>query len=132
MTVIEPGIESDSDRTIPITSKEIAAVIQQSDPNGKNPHEPGAKLDSGKMRADLLVDFSQALKAAAAIATFGANKYTEGGWITVPDGVKRYRAALWRHLLEEGNDPESGMPHEWHALWNLMALIELRRRGGRE
>lgn len=132
MTIEYPGTENDPERTIPITSKEIAGRGQPSDPNGKSPHEPGAKLDSGKMRADLLVDFSLALKAAATIATFGANKYTEGGWITVPDGVKRYRAAFWRHLLEEGNDPESGMPHEWHALWNLMALIELQRRGERE
>ncbi|MEY4685122.1 MAG: hypothetical protein RLZ25_1581 [Pseudomonadota bacterium] len=115
-----------------LQSKSFTGQGQAFDPNGKSPHEPGAKLDSGKMRADLLVDFSSALKAAASIATFGANKYTEGGWITVPDGVKRYRAAFWRHLLEEGNDPESGMPHEWHALWNLMALIELQRRGERE
>lgn len=101
----------------------------ENDPYGRPPDQPGAKLDKGKVRADLLLDFRNALKAAAKISTFGADKYTEGGWITVPQGEKRYRAALIRHLLEDGLDPESGMPHTWHALWNLLAVVELELRG---
>lgn len=107
-------------------------VTGKVDPFGKDQHEPGAKLDAGKYRPDLLTDFSHALKAMAQVATYGAEKYTEGGWITVPNGTTRYRAAFWRHLLEDGNDPETGMPHEWHALWNLMALIELKARSRSE
>ena len=100
--------------------------VGESDPSGKSSHEPGAKLDSGKLRAGLVLrGFSNALKAVAEVGTFGANKYTDDGWRSVENGRKRYEDALWRHLLARGRDEQSGLPHAWHALWNMMALIEL-------
>lgn len=101
--------------------------LNEADPFDKNPHEPGAKLDNNKIQADLLLDFRDALMAVAQISDFGARKYTRHGWVSVPNGIERYKAALIRHLLSEGNDSDSGLPHTWHALWNLMAVVQLEK-----
>lgn len=109
--------------------------MTQSDPNGIDQHAPGAKLDNGKMRPWLVLSaFSQALGLVTEIGTFGAEKYSDNGWLNVPEGEKRYAEALMRHVMAhwggEVNDPESGLPHLAHAAWNILALIELRERDG--
>ena len=104
---------------------------KEKDPTGKSQHEAGAKLDDGKIMGGLLSDFSLALMAVAEVGTFGAKKYTRGGWQTVPDGVTRYKDALWRHLLEEKHedvDTQSGFKHEAHLAWNALARLELMLR----
>ena len=72
----------------------------EKDPNGVNQHAKGAKLDAGKLRAGLVLgDFSRALRAVCAVGTFGANKYTDHGWLSVADGSNRYADAFFRHYL---------------------------------
>jgi hypothetical protein len=105
----------------------------ESDPLGLAQHTPGAKLDQGKTRAGLvLLAFARALDAVAQVGTFGANKYTDNGWLSVPNGESRYTDALLRHLLAEGQgealDPESGLPHASHAAWNALARLDLYLR----
>ena len=81
----------------------------------------------------LLGDFSRALTSVAEVGTFGAQKYTRDGWQTVPDAEQRYYDALWRHMLQanqEEKDQESGLAHLEHAAWNILALIELKKRKG--
>jgi len=105
--------------------------MSESDPNGVGQHEPGSKLDAGKIEAGLLIDFGRALLAVAEIGTFGANKYTRQGWEKVPDGQRRYTDAMMRHLLKEkieANDPDSGLLHASHAAWNALARLELLLR----
>lgn len=105
--------------------------MSELDPLGKNPHEPGAKLDAGKPIAGVLGDFGLALLEVAKVGTFGAKKYTRGGWQTVPDGATRYGDALWRHMLyeqQEPKDPDSGLHHAAHAAWNALAKLELMLR----
>lgn len=98
------------------------------DPTGRDQHQPGAKLDGGKIRAGLVLEgFQRALMAVAAVGTYGATRYTPKGWEAVPEGQERYRDAMWRHLLAEGND-ESGLPHAWHHAWNVLATLELQLR----
>jgi len=101
----------------------------EKDPNGIGQHEPGAKLDEGKLMASLLLQFPRALDAIAQIATYGAKKYSRGGWLSVSDGINRYADAEWRHKLARAKgeecDPESGMPHRWHEAWNVLAQLEL-------
>lgn len=89
----------------------------------------GLKYDDGKILAALLKDFSPALADVAAVGTFGAKKYTRGNWLFVEDGAQRYEDALWRHLLQDGADPESGLDHLAHAAWNILALITLKSKG---
>ena len=101
------------------------------DPNGLQAGEPGAKLDAGKLQASLLEDFSLALIEVAKVSTYGAAKYTRGGWQYVPDGIRRYADAEWRHRLakrHEETDPVSGLLHEAQELWNMLAKLELKLR----
>lgn len=96
-------------------------------------HEPGAKLDSGKPRVDLVLgDFANALLAVSRVGTHGAEKYTDRGWLSVPNAQERYASAMLRHWMathSEGViDPESGLPHLAHAAWNALALCELHYR----
>lgn len=97
-----------------------------------NPHQPGVKLDKLKPRPDLILDgFGLAILEVAMVAAFGADKYTEGGWETVPDGIKRYRAAGDRHRLTrkfQPLDPESNLMHLAHEAWNRLAELELALR----
>jgi hypothetical protein len=108
----------------------------ESDPTGKVLGDPGAKVDAGKCRAGVLDAFPRALAAVAAIGEFGLQKgYGRDSWLEVENGAQRYRDAFWRHLLQEqteGLDLQSGLPHRWHTLWNLMASLELELKDQEE
>jgi hypothetical protein len=101
------------------------------DPNGRDAHAPGAKLDAGKPDCSLLLDFGLALRAVAEVGTYGAKKYSRGGWMQVPEGEVRYTAALMRHLLAESSSPvdeDTGLLHAQHAAWNALARLEFMLR----
>lgn len=105
----------------------------ESDPLGKSANEPGAKLDAGKNRLGLvLLDFSRALQAVGEVGTYGANKYSDSGWISVPNGEARYTDALLRHLMKEAAgeecDEDTGLRHAAHAAWNALARLDLMLR----
>lgn len=109
-----------------------AINCSESDPTGRQANEPGAKLDAGKVRPDLVLDgFSLALLEVAKVATYGAVKYSENGWQEVPEGVKRYKAAGDRHRLRrttESHDPDTELLHLAHEAWNRLAELELIMR----
>lgn len=103
------------------------------DPTGVGQHDAGAKLDGGKpMAGRLLGMFSNALSAVAEVGTYGATKYSEGGWQFVEDGVKRYEDAQMRHWLKRHQgelcDPDTDMLHAAHEAWNALAKLELMMR----
>lgn len=105
-------------------------ISHESDPLGKSPHQPGAKLDAGKTRMGLvLLGFSRAFTEVARVGTYGANKYTDDGWMEVPNGEQRYTDALLRHLMAEGTgqhiDPDTQLLHAAHAAWNALARLDL-------
>lgn len=105
------------------------------DPNGIDQHAPGAKLDQGKQRPSLILDsMPRAIAGVVSVGTFGANKYSDGGWIEVANGIQRYRDAQLRHesKIAQGEvfDPESGLPHDYHRAWNVLAQVELKARRG--
>jgi hypothetical protein len=74
-----------------------------------------------------------ALDGVMKVLEFGAKKYAKDSWRTVPDAVDRYYSAAWRHLERieepgsnmEAKDDESGLPHEYHLLCNLLFLLDL-------
>jgi hypothetical protein len=104
--------------------------MQEHDPNGISAHAPGAKLDASKPMLSLLIDFRLALTEVAKVGTFGARKYSRGGWQHVDDGVNRYTDAMLRHLLAASDiDADSGMIHDAQVAWNALARLELRLRG---
>lgn len=102
------------------------------DPDGIDQHMPGAKLDAGKIRMNLIMSgFSRALVEVARVGTYGANKYTDNGWKAVDNGIERYTDAMYRHLMaenEEIRDRESDLLHAAHAAWNALARLELLLR----
>ena len=105
--------------------------MSEKDPYGKQPNEPGAKLDAGKsaMYQGLLAYFPRACEQVAAVSAFGATKYAWKSWESVPKGIERYSDALVRHLTREGagetKDSDSGFLHASHVAWNALARLEL-------
>lgn len=103
--------------------------MNEIDPNGFDAHQPGSKLDAGKLRVGLvLMGFSRAITAVAQVGTYGAAKYTDNGWVEVPDGQRRYTDAMFRHLLAETHgvvDEETGLLHAAQAAWNALARLDL-------
>lgn len=94
----------------------------------------GVKFDSDKARLGLvLLGFSRALEHVGFVGTFGANKYTDDGWIYVVNGESRYTDAMLRHLLSEARgeefDLDSGLYHAAHTAWNALARLDLKLRG---
>lgn len=113
----------------------ISSFRYEVDPTGRSANDAGAKLDSGKVMADLLQDFNKALIAVAEVATFGANKYSRGGWKSVPDGYNRYSAAMMRHWLkekDEDTDQDSGLLHQAHLAWNALARLQFLLEGRKD
>ena len=105
-------------------------LVIESDPFGKSPHVPGAKLDAGKPRPGLVLGgFARALLAVTRIGSYGAMKYTENGWMEVPNGIDRYDDAKLRHWLYEKAgrecDPDTQELDAAHEAWNALARLDL-------
>ena len=108
-------------------------------PNGINQHDPGAKLDKGKVRLSLVfTGMPRAIWKVAEVLTYGAQKYSANGWKQVENGEERYFDAHLRHLLKDcaapdSLDHESMILHKAHRLCNDMFELELMlRRSGFE
>jgi hypothetical protein len=112
-------------------------VSKEADPTGRKPNEPGAKLDSGKVRMGLVLGgFANAIREVCIVGTKGAAKYTDNGWKEVPNGQDRYMDALHRHVNKHqaGDfiDPEWNLLHLAHAAWNALAVLELELKKRKE
>lgn len=87
----------------------------------------GVKYDQDKLKWHLLP--FKALEGMVKVLTFGASKYSENGWRTVPNARDRYLSAMLRHLcaiqMGEKVDSESGLRHIDHLLCNAAFLAEL-------
>ena len=85
-----------------------------------------AKFDQGKPPIHLIP--TKAIKDAAYVFGFGAQKYGENNWREDLDVMpySRQYSSIQRHLMAwfsgEDNDPESGLPHLDHALTQIMIL----------
>lgn len=78
-----------------------------------------------KLRWDLLP--LGLIEEIVKVYTAGAEKYGENKWQNLPDGYNRYKAALFRHLMEyeKGNvtDDETGCMHLAQCAWNAIAML---------
>lgn len=111
--------------------------MTERDPNGIDPHTPGAKLDAAKPLPWLCISgFAHALAAVAEVTTNGAIKYTPNGWMQVANGETRYMEAFGRHMLALGTgeirDRDTGCLHKAQMAWNLLASLELEIRAAKE
>jgi len=115
---------------------EMAAIIGEADPSGVALNTPGAKADAGKLRPWLVLGgFARALKEVTKVGTLGAAKYTDNGWITVPNGKERYMDAAMRHILAAASGEKYdngtggiGTKHLANACWCILATLELEER----
>jgi len=82
----------------------------------------------------ILSDMARALCAVIDVATFGADKYSDRGWLKVENGKARYRDAADRHRLAiamgETHDAQSKLLHKAHEAWNVLAELDLMLREG--
>ena len=66
------------------------------------------------------------------VYTAGAKKYGPDQWQNLPDGIRRYKAALLRHLVEfdKGNeiDEETGCHHLAQVAWNAIAMLHISKQ----
>lgn len=71
----------------------------------------------------------ETIEEAVKVFTFGAKKYGINTWQNLPNGFERYRAAFLRHMVAhlkgEEFDPESGLLHLSHCLWNSIAMLHV-------
>lgn len=108
--------------------------MSEVDPNGLTPQVAGAKLDAGKvdMLRGAIQYFPKALLAIAHVSELGAKKYSWKGWESVPNGIRRYGAALARHLCHDDFATDDGpgglgadVLHATQVAWNSLARLEL-------
>jgi hypothetical protein len=110
-----------------------APTPSETDPNGMHLNTPGAKADAGKVRPALVLGgFARALLEVSKVGTYGAVKYTDNGWMEVPNGESRYDDADMRHWLKEKigeeSDPDTELLHAAHKAWNSLARLDLLMR----
>lgn len=115
------------------TEAPVASTDGEADPTGRGPHDIGAKLDKGKNRLALVLGgFCRALEKVGEVGTFGADKYADDSWVSVPNGGQRYTDAMLRHLLKEfagqTHDSETGIREAAHTAWNALARLEIALR----
>ena len=109
------------------------ALTGETDPNGLHLNTPGAKADAGKNRPALVLGgFARALWEVSKVGTGGAIKYTDNGWMEVPNGISRYDDADMRHWLKEKMgekyDSDTELLHAAHKAWNALARLDLLLR----
>lgn len=87
--------------------------------------EKGVKYDNGKLPMSLLP--FESLEEISKVLDYGAKKYIENGWQTVPNAIKRYEDAILRHFSAykrgELKDEESGLTHISHMACNALFLV---------
>ena len=91
-------------------------------------NDQNAKADAGKLELTLVPP--EMIEAVAVVRMYGNAKYPDGGkdnWKQVES--QRYWDAAVRHVIGAWDDytaidPESGLPHIYHALCNLSFLAE--------
>lgn len=92
----------------------------------------GQKFNEDKLPMDIVLfrQFPKAIQAVAKCSLNGHNKYkeTDQDWLNfkrVEGGSQTYADAAFRHSFDKGSLNDSGLPHIFHKLWNVMAEVEL-------
>lgn len=92
---------------------------------GKALHYSEDKSGVDQIPVEVLLEWGQ-------VYTFGASKYGRNNWKLGTDWYEFYGSTL-RHLFAfwkgENTDPESGLPHLAHAIWNIAAIRYFQLHG---
>lgn len=83
----------------------------------------------GKLMWELLP--LQDIEDVVKVYTEGAKKYGPNNWQNLDNGYQRYKAALFRHLVEyeKGNefDEDTGCRHLAQVVWNAIAILHISK-----
>jgi hypothetical protein len=123
----------------PCSQKLVTVEFSLPDPHSPNDESPigsesgkkfcegqGLRYDQGKVRYDLVSPI--ALHYVALVWTMGTYKYAPRNWEKGLSFSGCFGCAMrhaWKWFRGEENDPESGLPHLAHAVWNLMVILHL-------
>lgn len=92
-----------------------------------------ARYNAGKPMLGFLLQFPTAIASLARVKELGAAKYERDNWKKGGKPDHEYVDACLRHLTAHVNGEtfadDSGCTHLGHAMWNIMALIELNYPG---
>lgn len=84
-----------------------------------------------KLRWDLLP--MEEIEDIVRVYHAGAKKYGSNNWQNLDDGFERYRAAMFRHLMEymkgERVDSDTGCFHLAQCAWNCIAMLWYDKHG---
>lgn len=87
------------------------------------------RFNSGKPHVSYILHFPCSIESIARIMEYGAKKYGDMNWAKGGKPDTEYLDSCMRHILKfvEGEpiDEESGCHHIGHAIWNLLALMDL-------
>jgi hypothetical protein len=93
------------------------------------------RYNTGKPQLRFVLTFPEAMKAIARVCEYGSRKYDLYNYMRGAP-LSQYVDCGTRHLLAwwsgEDNDPESGLSHLDHFVWNAMALTQMAQAAGRE
>ncbi len=88
-------------------------------------------LDDGKLGLQWILRM-QGLDDVARVGDYGAKKYDRENWAKGTSWM-RFFGSMTRHLAQplrgEWNDPESGLPHLAHLIYNALILLEWHKTG---
>lgn len=84
-----------------------------------------------KLRWDLLP--MEEIEDIVKVYHAGAKKYDPNTWQNLDNGFERYRAAMFRHLMEymkgERIDSDTGAFHLAQCAWNCIAMLWYDKHG---
>ena len=113
-------------------SYRLVEKCKTKDMEQKNENTEAKKNDrlDDKLRWELLP--LEDVEDIVRVYTAGAKKYGPDQWQNLPDGIRRYKAALLRHLVEfdKGNeiDEETGCRHLAQVCWNAIAMLHISKQ----
>lgn len=115
-----------------IIETDIMELIRVGDPE-KSTSIKSVKNDiiDDKLRWDLLP--MEEIEDIVRVYHAGAKKYGPNTWQDLDDGFERYRAAMFRHLMEymkgERVDSDTGCFHLAQCAWNCIAMLWYDKHG---
>jgi hypothetical protein len=95
-------------------------------------HTTGARREKLESPSYDLVPYQEITAAFVPVAEHGARKYSPWNWVK---GLPRRQilSSMARHVFArlrgEMVDPDSGLPHSYHILWNATALVHHEMHG---
>lgn len=85
----------------------------------------GLKDNHGKNKLELILP--EWIEGIGEVLTYGANKYKPNSWQNVENGIDVHYGAAMRHIVAyrkgEYLDKETNLPHLYHAVSNLLFII---------